>query len=171
MVTKRNIVITACACLIALLVGPAVEGVVEKTSATRRPFKVYGDATVQIDWSDIWYDDDGRLYVPWTMTAQRVCTEGWFTDEGQGVLYLDDGTMVGSGMCSENDGGLVTWESLEQWGTQHVSVKITGGHGPFEGVAGSFGYDYTVIKSELDGNGNPRKLMYSFWGKGVTISK
>ena len=171
MATRRRNLVVGWICVLALLLATAVSGVVETSTVERRPFKVYGDATLIIDWSSARMEPayGGRLCVPWTMTSKRFCTEGWFEDVGEGKLYIDTMTMEGSGTCTESNGNQLTWESTEEYGSQHVEVAITEGIGAFAGVTGHYRYDYTVINTELDDQGNPTKLEYSFWGKGALI--
>jgi hypothetical protein len=81
-----------------------------------------------------------------------------------------NGTSEGSGVSNELNGDTLTWDSSEVFGTQHVTVTFTGGTGQYENATGEFALDYTIITSELNEDGNPVKITYSFWGAGsITI--
>jgi hypothetical protein len=135
-----------------------------------RPFMIHSDATVVADWTQQSVDADGRPFVPWTMTASQLTTEGWSTNKGSGVIYLDTFVSEGSGISTELNGDTITWDSLEEVGTQHGTVTFTGGTGQFENASGEFTFDYTILTSELNEDGNPVKIVYSFWGAGsITI--
>jgi hypothetical protein len=100
------------------------------------------------------------------MTASQLSTEGWSTNEGTGITYLDTFVSEGSGVSTELNGGTLAWDSSEIFGTQHVAVTFTGGTGQFETVTGEFTFDYTVLSSEVNEEDNPVKIVYSFWGAG-----
>ena len=52
-------------------------------------------------------------------------------------------------------------------GPAHVStITFTGGTGRFENATGEIAFDYTILSSELDEDGNPTKLTYTYWGAG-----
>lgn len=167
MATRKKILVTASICMLALLLGTAIRGSVD--TSERKAFRVYGDATVLIDWANPQVDAEGRPFVTWTVTASRVCTEGWFKDTGGGRLYLDTLVLEGSGVCAERNGLVVTWDSVEEYGSQTVAVTITGGQGDFEAIGGQYTYTYTPLSTELDADGNPTKLVYSFWGAGTIM--
>jgi hypothetical protein len=131
-----------------------------------RPLMVYSDATVVADWTQQSVDADGRPFVPWTMTALQLTTEGWCTNNGTGVMYLDTGAGVGSGVCTYLNGDTVEWDSFEELGTQHATITFTGGTGEFENAVGELTFDYTILTSELNEDGNPTKLTYTYWGAG-----
>jgi hypothetical protein len=164
MSTRKRIIVAVSVCLSSLLLATAMSAVLKKYE--ERPFRVHGDTTVLIDWANPQTDSEGRTFVPWTMTASEVATDGWFKDSGAGVLYLDTLVSEGSGECCECNGGTIAWESIEQFGSHHVTVKIVSGTGQFEGAHSQYEFDYTPLVSELNEDGNPVKLIYSFWGEG-----
>ena len=171
MSTEKKIMVATLICLSALLLakgGSIVAG--NGAIPEEQPFRIHGDATVLIDWADPNTDSDGRPFVPWTMAASQVSTEGWSTNKASGVIYLDTFVSEGSGMCTELNGDTITWDSSEVLGSQHTVVTFTGGTGQYENASGQFALDYTIITSELNDEGNPTKLTYSFWGEGsITI--
>ena len=170
MTTEKKLMVTAFICLSALLLATAGSVVGDAGIPVERPFRVHGEATVLADWEDQNTDSDGRPFVPWTMTASQVSTEGWSTNEGTGVIYLDTLVSEGSGVSTELNGGTIAWDALEEFGTQHTTVTFTGGTGRFENVTGEFTFDYTILTSELNEDGNPVKITYSYWGEGsITI--
>ena len=167
MSTEKKIMVATLICLSALLLakgGSIVAG--NGAIPVERPFRIHGDATVLIDWADPNTDSDGRPFVPWTMQASQVSTEGWSDNQGEGVIYLDTFVSEGSGVCTGLNGETVTWESSEVFGSQHTVVTFTGGTGRYESASGQFALDYTIITSELNDEGNPTKLTYTFWGAG-----
>lgn len=166
MTARKKILVTALICAFALLLATAMHASVQK-AYFERPFRVHGDATVLIDWANPQTDAAGRAFVTWTMTAAHTCTEGWFKDTGAGVLYLDTLVAEGSGECCECNGDALAWESVEEFGSNHVTVTFVGGTGQLEDAMGGFSYDYTTIAQELDDDGNPVKLTYSYWGEGA----
>ena len=48
-----------------------------------------------------------------------------------------------------------------------VVVKLVSGTGQFEGANSQYEFDYTPLVSERNEDGNPGKLIYSFWGEGT----
>jgi|GEM_PF-6436086 len=162
--TGKKVLFVGLVCLSTVLLATVMGAVLKMYE--ERPFRVHGDATVLIDWANPQTDADGRAFVTWTTTGLRVCTEGWFKDSGAGVLYLDTLIAEGSGECCECNGDTLAWESTEHFGSNHVTVKLVGGTGQFEGAHSQYELDYTPLVSELDDEGNPIKLIYSFWGEG-----
>jgi hypothetical protein len=164
---EKKIMIAALICLSALLLakgGSIVAG--NGAIPVEQPFRIHGDATVLIDWADPNTDSDGRPFVPWTMAASQVSTEGWSDNQGEGVIYLDTFVAEGSGVCTDINGQTITWDSSEVFGSQHAVITFTGGTGQYENASGEFSLDYTIIISELNDEGNPTKLTYTFWGAG-----
>ena len=167
MSTEKKLMVAALICVSALLIakeGSIVAG--NGAIPVERPFRIHSEATVVIDWENQSINADGRPIVPWTMTASQVSTEGWSDNQGQGVIYLDTFVAEGSGVCTDINGQTITWDSSEVFGTQNTVVTFTGGTGPYENVAGQFDFDYTIMTSEVDDDGNPTKLTYTFWGAG-----
>jgi len=167
MTTKKKLMTVAWMSVAALWLvtgGKIIAGDGDVT--LERPFMIHSEATVVADSTQAGMDADGRLFVPWTMTAFQLTSEGWCTNSGTGVMYLDTGAAVGSGICTYLDGDTVEWDSFEEFGTQHTTITFTGGTGKFEHVAGEFAFDYTILSTELDEEGNPTKLAYTYWGAG-----
>jgi hypothetical protein len=167
MSTEKKIMVAALICVSALLIaegGSIVAG--NGAIPVERPFRIHSDATVVIDWENQSINADGRPIVPWTMTASQVSTEGWSDNQGQGVIYLDTFVAEGSGVCTDINGQTITWDSSEVFGSQHAVITFTGGTGQYENASGEFSLDYTIITSELNDEGNPTKLTYTFWGAG-----
>ncbi len=170
MTTEKKLMVAAFICLSALLLATAGSVVGSAEIPVERPFRIHGEATVLADWENQSIDSDGRPFVPWTMTASQVSTEGWSTNEGTGVIYLDTLVSEGSGVTTELNGDTIAWDAFEEFGTQHTTVTFTGGTGRFENVTGEFTFDYTILTSELNEDGNPVKIVYTFWGAGsITI--
>lgn len=171
MSTEKKFMVAALFCLLALLLATGSSIVAGNTGIpVDRPFRLYSDATVTIDWENQGIDSDGRPFVPWTMTASQISTEGWATNEGQGVMYLDTFFSEGSGVCTDLNGDTLTWDSSEVFGTQHTDITITGGTGRSENTTGNFSFDYKILTSELNEEGNPVKMTYSYWGAGsITV--
>lgn len=170
MTTEKKLMVAAFICLSALLLATAGSVVGSAEIPVERPFRIHGEATVIIDWADQSTDSDGRPFVPWTMTASQVSTEGWSANMGTGIMYLDTLISEGSGVNTELNGDTIAWDSFEEYGTQHTTVTFTGGTGEFENVTGEFTFDYTILTSELNEDGNPVKITYSYWGEGsITI--
>ena len=166
MTTEKKLMVTTFICLSVLLLATAGSVVGSAEIPVERPFRIHGEATVLADWENQSIDSDGRPFVPWTMTASQVSTEGWSTNKGSGVIYLDTFVSEGSGVSVEVNGDTTTWDSVEEVGTQHVAITITGGTGQFENASGEFTLDYTILASELNEEGNPTKLTYTYWGAG-----
>jgi hypothetical protein len=167
MSTEKKIMVAALICVSALLIargGDIVAG--NGAIPVERPFRIHSDAMVIIDWENQSINADGRPIVPWTMTASQVSTEGWSDNQGQGVIYLDTFVAEGSGVCTDINGQTITWDSSEVFGSQHAVITFTGGTGQYENASGEFSLDYTIISSELNDQGNPTKLTYTFWGAG-----
>lgn len=167
MSTEKKIMVAALICVSALLIatgGSIVAG--NAAIPVERPFRIHSEATVLIDWENQSINADGRPIVPWTMTASQVSTEGWSDNQGEGVIYLDTMIGEGSGVCTDLNGGTITWDSLEVFGSQHTVVTFTGGTGQYENATGEFSLDYTIINSEANDDGNPTKITYTFWGAG-----
>jgi len=170
MTTEKKLMVAAFIYLSALLLATAGSVVGSAEIPVERPFRIHGEATVLADWENQSIDSDGRPFVPWTMTASQVSTEGWSTNEGTGVIYLDTLFSEGSGVCTDLNGDTLTWDSSEVFGTQHTVVTITGGTGRSENTTGDFSFDYKILTSELNQEGNPVKMTYSFWGIGsITV--
>ena len=171
MSTEKKLMVAAFICLSALLIATGGSIVVgDAAIPVERPFRIHGEATVLIDWENQSIDADSRPTVPWTMAASQVSTEGWSKNNGDGVTYLDTLISEGSGVDTELNGDTITWDSSEVFGSQHAVVTFTGGTGQYENATGEFALDYTIITSELNDDGNPVKITYSFWGAGsVTI--
>jgi hypothetical protein len=167
MSTEKKIMVTALICVSALLFAAGGSIVVGNAAIpVERPFRIHGEASVIIDWENQSINAEGRPIVPWTMKASQVSTEGWSENQGQGVIYLDTFIGEGSGMGTELNGDTVTWDSSEVFGSQHTVVTFTGGTGQYENATGQFNLDYTILTSELNDDGNPMKLTYTFWGAG-----
>lgn len=167
MTTRTKAIIGTCMVLSALWLATTGRAVVDGYAPpVERPFRIHGEATVLIDWEQAGADAEGRLFVPWTMTASQLSTEGWSTNEGAGVIYLDTFDAEGSGSSTELNGDSLAWDSVEVFGTQRVTVTFTGGTGQFEGVTGEFALDYTVLDMETNEDGNPLWMTYTFWGAG-----
>jgi hypothetical protein len=167
MSTEKKIMVAVLICVSALLIvnsGSIVAG--NGAIPVERPFRIHGETTVIIDWDNQSVDTDGRPIVPLTMTASQVSTEGWSDNQGQGVLYLDTFVIEGSGVATDINGQTITWDASEVFGSQHTVVTFTGGTGQYENASGEFSFDYTIISSELNDEGNPTKLTYTFWGAG-----
>jgi hypothetical protein len=167
MSTKKKLMVAAFICLSALLLAKSGNIVAGDTGIpVEQPFRIHGEATVVIDWEQVSVDADGRPFVPWTMNASQVTTEGWTTNQGEGVIYLDTFLGEGSGVCTDLNGGTITWDSSEVFGSQHTVVTFTGGTGQYENASGEFTLDYTILTSEVNEDGNPAKIIYTFWGAG-----
>jgi hypothetical protein len=167
MSTKKKLMVAAFICLSALLLAKSGNIVAGNAGIpVEQPFRIHGEATVVIDWEQASMDADGRPFVPWTMTASQVSTEGWSENQGEGVIYLDTFVGEGSGVCTDLNGGTITWDSSEVFGSQHTVVTFTGGTGQHENATGEFSLDYTIINSEANDDGNPTKITYTFWGDG-----
>ena len=167
MSTEKKIMVAILICVSALFIAKSGSIVVGNGAIpVERPFRIHSDATVIIDWENQSINADGRPIVPWTMTASQVSTEGWSNNQGEGVIYLDAFVAEGSGVCTDINGETITWDSSEVFGTQHTDVMFTGGTGQYETATGEFSFDYTIITSELNDEGNPTKLTYTFWGAG-----
>jgi hypothetical protein len=167
---EKKLIVAALICVSALLIakgGSIVAG--NGAIPVERPFRIHGEAKVIIDWENQSINTEGRPIVPWTMQASQVSTEGWSENQGQGVIYLDTMMGEGSGLGTELNGETVTWDSSEVFGTQHAVITFTGGTGRYENASGEFSFDYTIISSELNDEGNPTKLTYTFWGAGSII--
>ena len=171
MSTEKKLMVAVFICLSAVLLATGRSIVFgDAAIPVERPFRIHGEATVLADWENQSIDSDGRPFVPWTMTASQVSTEGWSTNEGTGVIYLDTLVSKGSGVTTELNGDTIAWDAFEEFGTQHTTVTLMGGTGQFENVTGEFTFDYTILASELNEDGNPVKITYSFWGAGsITI--
>jgi len=171
MTTEKKLMVATFICLSALLLATGGSIVVGDAGIpVERTFRIHGEATVLVDWEDPNTDSDGRPFVPWTMTASQMSTEGWSKNSGAGVIYLDTFVAEGSGVSTELNGDTTAWDSFEEFGTQHTTVTFTGGTGQFENVTGKFTFDYTILTSELNEDGNPVKITYSYWGEGsITI--
>jgi hypothetical protein len=168
MSTEKKLIVAAFICLSALLLAKSGNIVAGNAGIpVEQPFRIHGKATVVIDWEQASMDADGRPFVPWTMNASQVTTEGWTTNQGEGVIYLDTFVAEGSGVDTELNGDTVMWDSSEVFGTQHTVVTFTGGTGRYENVTGEFALDYTILTSELNEEGNPMKMTYTFWGAGA----
>lgn len=161
----RKILVTAFICLSVLLLVTTMSEAFKRYE--ERPFRVHGDTTILFDWANPQTDAEGRSFITWTMTASEVATDGWFKDSGAGVLYLDTLVSEGSGEACDCNGDTIAWESTEQFGSQHVVVKLVSGTGQFEGANSQYEFDYTPLVSERNEDGNPVKLVYSFWGEGT----
>jgi len=167
MSTEKKIMVVALICVSAFLLGTGGSIVVGNAAIpVERPFRIHSEAKVIVDWENQSLDADGRPIVPWTMTASQVSTEGWAENQGEGVIYLDTFTSEGSGVCTGLNGDTINWDSSEVFGSQHTVVTFTGGTGQYENVTGQFDFDYTIITSEVNEDGNPTKLTYTFWGAG-----
>ena len=167
MTTAKKLTVAAVICSLALLLvsgGSIVAG--DGAIPVERPFRIHSDARVYVDWANQSVDADGRPIVPWAITASQVSTEGWSTNQGEGVLYLDTFIGEGNGVCTDLNGDTLTWDSSEAVGTQHVVITITGGTGQYEGATGEFTFDYTILTSEVDEEGNPTKITHTSWGAG-----
>jgi hypothetical protein len=167
MSTKKKLIVAAFICFSALLLakgGRIIAG--DAGIPVERPFRIHSEATVLIDWENQNINADGRPFVPWTMTASQVSTEGWSENQGEGVIYLDTFVGEGSGVCTDLNGGTLTWDSSEVFGSQHTVVTFTGGTGQYENATGEFALDYTILTSEVNEEGNPAKITYTFWGAG-----
>jgi len=167
MSTEKKIMVVALICVSAVLIatgGSIIAG--NAAIPVERPFRIHSEATVLIDWENQNINADGRPIVPWTMTASQVSTEGWSENQGQGVIYLDTFVGEGSGVCTDLNGGTITWDSSEVFGSQHTVVTFTGGTGQYENASGEFTLDYTILTSEVNEDGNPAKITYTFWGAG-----
>ncbi|OHB82300.1 MAG: hypothetical protein A2Z38_00265 [Planctomycetes bacterium RBG_19FT_COMBO_48_8] len=167
MSTEKKIMVVALICVSAVLIatgGSIVAG--NAAIPVERPFRIHSEATVLIDWENQSINAYGRPIVPWTMTASQVSTEGWSENQGEGVIYLDTFVGEGSGVCTDLNGGTITWDSSEVFGTQHTVVTFTGGTGQYENASGEFTLDYTILTSEVNEDGNPAKITYTFWGAG-----
>jgi hypothetical protein len=167
MSTEKKLMVVVLLCVSALLLitgGSIIAG--NAAIPVESPFKVHSEATVIVDWENQGLDADGRPIVPWTMNASQVTTEGWAENQGEGFIYLDTFTSEGSGVCTDLNGDTITWDSSEVFGSQHTVVTFTGGTGPYENVTGQFSFDYTIIASEINDEGNPTKMTYTFWGTG-----
>lgn len=170
MTTEKKLMVAAFICLSALLLATAGSVVGSAEIPVERPFRIHGEATVLADWENQSIDSDDRPFVPWTMTASQVSTEGWSTNEGTGVIYLDTLVSEGSGVTTELNGDTIAWDAFEEFGTQHTTVTFMRGTGRFENVTGEFTFDYIILTSELNEDGNPVKIVYTFWGAGsITI--
>lgn len=167
MAAEKRILAVASICLCALLLTTS-ERIMAGDPGTpaERPFRIQGEARVHIDWESQNLDPDGRPFVPWTMTASQLSTEGWSTNEAEGKLFLDTFVSEGIGVGTELNGDTIEWSASEEYGTQHVTVTFTGGTGQYEGASGGFSFDYTVIDAEVNEDGNPVRMTYSFWGTG-----
>lgn len=167
MSTEKKLMVAVLMCLSALLLGTGASIVAGNAAIpVERPFRVHSESTVIVDWENQGLDSDGRPIVPWTMNASQVTTEGWAQNQGEGVIYLDTFTSEGSGVCTDLNGDTIIWDSSEVFGSQHTVVTFTGGTGPYENVTGQFSFDYTIIASEINDEGNPTKMTYTFWGAG-----
>ena len=167
MSTEKKIMVVALICVSAVLIatgGSIVAG--NAAIPVERPFRIHSEATVLIDWENQNINADGRPFVPWTMTASQVSTEGWSKNQGEGVIYLDTFVGEGSGVCTDLNGGTITWDSSGVFGSQHTVVTFTGGTGQYENASGEFTLDYTILTSEVNEDGNPTKITYTFWGAG-----
>ena len=167
MTTKKKLMIAVLMSVAALWLatdGKIIAG--DGDTPVDRPLMVHSDATVVSDPTQAGVDADGRLFVPWTFTALQLTSEGWCTNNGTGVIYLDTGEGVGSGVCTYLDGDTIEWDSFEEFGTQHTTITFTGGTGRFENAVGEIAFDYTILNTELDEDGNPTKLTYTYWGAG-----
>jgi hypothetical protein len=82
------------------------------------------------------------------------------------MIYLDTFVSEGTGVSIEQNGDTIEWKATEAYGTQHVAVTFTGGTGQYEGTAGAFEFDYTILNAEVNEDGNPVSMTYSFWGTG-----
>lgn len=171
MSTEKKIMVATLICLSALLLATGGSIVVGNAAIpVERPFRMHGEATLLVDWENQSIDSDGRPFVPWTMTASQVSTEGWSTNKAEGVTYLDTFISEGSGVSTELNGDTIIWDSSEVLGSQHTVVTFTGGTGQYENATGQFTLDYTILTSELNEDGNPVKMAYTFWGAGsITI--
>ena len=130
MSTEKKLMVAAFICLSALLLtksGNIVAG--DAGIPVEQPFRIHGEATVVIDWEQASMDADGRPIVPWSMKASQVTTEGWTTNQGEGVIYIDTFVAEGSGVDTELNGDTVMWDSSEVFGTQHTVVTFIGGTG------------------------------------------
>ena len=159
MSTEKKIMVVALICVSAVLIatgGSIVAG--NAAIPVERPFRIHSEATVLIDWENQSINAYGRPIVPWTMTASQVSTEGWSENQGEGVIYLDTFVGEGSGVCTDLNGGTITWDSSEVFGTQHTVVTFTGGTGQYENASGEFTLDYTILTSEVNEDGNPAKI-------------
>ena len=168
MTTKKKLMVAVLMSFAALWLasgGKIIAG--DGDTPLDRPFMIHSDATVIVDWTQQSVGADGRPFVPWTMTASQLTTEGWGANSGTGVMYLDTGAGVGSGVCTYIDGDTVEWDSFEELGTQHTTITFTGGTGKFENAAGELIFDYTILSSEFNEEGNPTKLTYTYWGEGT----
>ena len=167
MSTAKKLMVAVLICMSALLLitgGSIVAG--NAAIPVERPFRIHSEANVIVDWENQSLDTDGRPIVPWTMIASQVSTEGWAENQGEGIIYLDTFTSKGSGVCTDLNGDTISWDSSEVFGSQHTVVTFTGGTGTYENVTGQFDFDYTIITSEVNDDGNPTKLTYTFWGAG-----
>jgi len=167
MSTEKKIMVAALICVSGVLLAKGGSIVVGNAAIPmERPFRIHSEATVLIDWENQNINADGRPIVPWTMTASQVSTEGWSDNQGEGVIYLDTFVGEGSGVCTDLNGDILTWDSSEVFGSQHAVITFTGGTGQYENATGEFALDYTIITSEATDDGNPMKITYSFWGSG-----
>jgi len=171
MTTQKRLTVAALVCLSALLLASGGNIVVGGGGIpVERPFRIHSEATVHISWEDQSINAEGRPIVPWTMAASQVSTEGWSSNDGEGVMYLDTFVAEGSGVCTDLNGDTITWDSSEVMGSQHTVITFTGGTGQYEDTIGGFTFDYRILTSDVNEEGNPTKMTYTFWGAG-TITK
>jgi hypothetical protein len=170
MFTKKRVTVAVLISAVGLLLATG-GGIVSGNAETpiERPLRIHSDVTATIDWEQQGVDAEGRPFVPWSSKASQLCTEGWSTNIGSGVLYLDTFASEGSGLCTYTTGDTIEWDSFEEFGTQHTTVTFTGGTGRFENISGGFSFDYTVLNQVLNEEGNPVSMTSSYWGEG-TIS-
>lgn len=165
MTIRKKILVMASICTLALLVATTMSNVLK--AYEDRPFRVYGDATILIDWANPQVNAEGRPFVAWTLSGWQTCTEGWFEDGGGGILYLDTLVAEGSGIWCECNSDTITWKSSQEYATRDMTITLTSGTGRFKNISGHLSSDNTVLASELDADGNLTKLVYSFWGEGT----
>jgi hypothetical protein len=167
MSTEKKIMVVALICVSAVLLATGGSIVVGGAAIpVEQPFRIHGEATVVIDWEQMSMDADGRPIVPWTMNASQVSTEGWSTNHGEGVIYLDTFVAEGSGVGTELNGDTAMWDSSEVFGSQSTVITFTGGTGRYENVTGQFTLNSTILNSELNEDGNPVKITSTYWGAG-----